>query len=90
MSFVAGFVTGLSTGGAAERRKKPSQFLKYMERRGYTVIDRSGKQIPLDKIANEALHTDELMQRRVLVTGVIVVAAVFVTGGSAWLLLSVV
>ena len=90
MSFVAGFVTGLTAGEAAERRKGRSHFAEYMERRGYTIIDRTGRQIPLETVVNEALQTKQNSGKTILVAGVVLVAAVVATGGSAWLLLSVV
>lgn len=90
MSFVAGFVTGLSTAGAVERRKGRSQLREYMELRGYSVIDRTGQPVPLDTVVDEGLALGNHSRRTMLVTGAIVISAVVLTGGSAWVILSIV
>lgn len=89
MSFVAGFVTGLRTGGVVERRKGRSHFLEYMERRGYSVVDQSGHQIPLNTIVDEVLKPESHSNKKVLVASAVLVGAVVLTGGSAWALLSI-
>jgi hypothetical protein len=84
MSFVVGFVSGMSTGEAVERRKERSHFREYMERRGFTVVDQHGRPVPLDTIVDEALLTEKPPGRTLLLAGAAVVAMVVLTGGTAW------
>jgi hypothetical protein len=90
MSFVAGFVTGMQTGGAVERKKGLSYFFQYMQHKGYTIIDRLGRQVPLEKIVKEARLTQKKTWRQILVVGLIGVAAVGAIGGTVWVLVSIV
>lgn len=90
MSFVAGFVTGFTAGDVLERRKDRSQFREYMESRGYTVIDRIGRQIPLETVVDEAWQAKPSAGRNVLVVGAVLVTVVVITGGSAWIMLAIV
>jgi hypothetical protein len=91
MSFVAGFVTGLTAGEVVERRKDRSQFREYMESRGYTIIDRAGRQIPLTTVIDESMQPKkERSSHRILVVGAVLVTVVVFTGGTAWITLAVV
>ena len=90
MSFVAGFITGMSAGEAAVRRKERCHFREYMEHRGFTVVDQHGRPVPLDTIVNEALLTEKKPGRAMLVAGVALAAMVILTGGSAWAAVAVV
>ena len=90
MSFVIGFVTGASTAGAVERRKRRSQFREYMERRGYSVVDRTGRPVPLEAVIDEGLKGEPHNGSAVLVAGVVLIGAAVLTGGSALLVLTVI
>ena len=90
MSFVAGFVTGMTTGEAVERRKGRCHFREYMERRGFTVIDQHGRPVPLDTIVNEALVSEKRPGRTMLVAGVALAAMAVITGGTAWAAVAIV
>jgi hypothetical protein len=84
MSFVVGFMTGMSTGEAVERRKGREHFREYMERRGYLVVDQHGRPISLDTVVDEALLTEKKPGRILLVAGIALAAAAVITGGTAW------
>jgi hypothetical protein len=85
MSFVAGFVTGMTTGEAVERRKGRGHFREYMESHGFTVIDQHGRTVPLDTIVDQALQTrPRSLGRNILIAGAALVALTVISGGSAW------
>jgi hypothetical protein len=87
MSFVAGFVTGMTTGEAIDRRQNRSHLREYLQSRGYTVIDQTGQPVSIDTIIDEAIPTrrkDRKPGKVILVTGAALVAVAILTGGSAW------
>jgi hypothetical protein len=88
MSFVLGFVTGMTTGEAVQRRKGQSQLREYMEKRGYTIVDRQGRPVPFDSAMEDALQFPA-KNGSYLVIGAVLVAAVVLTGGSVAAVLAV-
>jgi hypothetical protein len=84
MSFVIGFISGMTTGEAVERRKERRRFHEAMERRGLTVVDRQGRPVPLDVVIDEAMRRHKKTGRNNLVAGVALAAIIVMTGGSAW------
>lgn len=88
MSFVVGFVTGLRTGEAVERRKGRSQFRDYLERRGYSIVDQFGQPVSVDQAMSEALVISDESQRKMLIAGAVVLTVAVVAGGTALVVLA--
>jgi hypothetical protein len=88
MSFVFGFVTGMTTGEAVQRRKGSGQLRDYLQQHEYSIVDRHGRVMAVDAVAEDAFGSMANSNRKILIVGaVVLVAAVFV-GGSALILLA--
>ena len=83
MSFVLGFVTGMTTGEAVQRRKGQSLFRDYLEKRGYTIVDRQGRPVSIDAAMDDLLRVPPRSNGTLLLVGVVVVTAIVLTGGTA-------
>jgi hypothetical protein len=90
MSLILGFVTGLTAGEVVERKKGRDRFRDYLERRGYSIVDRQGNPIPVEVAISEGLQATDNSKRTIIIAGAMVATAVILTGGTALILLSVV
>jgi hypothetical protein len=88
MSFVVGFVTGMRTGEAVERRKRRGQFREYLQKRGYSIVNQDGLPISVDQAMSEAMVYSDDSQRKLLITGAIIVTVAVVAGGTALVVLA--
>lgn len=88
MSFVVGFVTGMRTGEAVERRKGRGQFREYLQKRGYSIVDQDGMPISVDQAMREAMVYTDDSQRKMLIAGAIIVTVAVIAGGTALVVLA--
>ena len=88
MSFVLGFVTGMTTGEAVQRRKGHDQFREYLQQRGFSIVDQQGQHVAFDMAMDGTLKPSK-KSRVLLFAGAAVVAAAVLTGGTALVLVAI-